>query len=135
MKQRLIVLFAVFAFAAPMSFADVQIVRDDSENPMVSIAKSTFYGALLGTVVSLAIMLVAGGDDDDIFKVSFASGTALGLGVGIYHVATRPSGGSTHALLNIKPDHTANLAIPQIGIGVSRRNELRVSAPILAWNF
>lgn len=81
--------------------AAVTTVREDAESPFVSVAKSTFYGSLFGTAIGCAILLIADGDDDDIFKVSFVGGTALGLGYGLYHVATRPSD-TTAALLRLE---------------------------------
>ncbi len=94
MKRKLewmLIAMAVLVIFEGKAFGAVNTVREDSESPFVSVAKSTFYGSLFGTAIGCAIMLIADGDDDDIFKVSFVSGTALGLGYGIYHVATRPS--------------------------------------------
>lgn len=73
------------AAAAPI------IERQGSENPVSEVAKSTIFGALAGLALGGAIALVANGNDDaDIVKWSFVSGTFIGFGYGIYHVATRP---------------------------------------------
>ena len=129
-KISFFILLSVFTsthlWAAPQN---IQIVREDSENPFVSIAKSTFYGATLGSIISFAIMLATNGDDSTIFKVSFISGTGLGLGYGIYHVATRDS----HATIQIS-DKGTSLGIPQVQLK-NKQKETQALVNVLAWSF
>ena len=78
---------------APAAQAAVEVRREGSENPMLEVAKSTFWGGLLGVMVGGALALATEDNDNDgdIVRWSFVGGVFLGLGVGMYHVATRPS--------------------------------------------
>lgn len=70
--------------------AQVTVVRQESENPVKSVATSTLYGALAGLTLGAAVALVAEENEDDIVKWCFVGGTFFGFGYGIYHVSTRP---------------------------------------------
>jgi hypothetical protein len=80
----------LFAVVRPAGAA-VEVSRTGSENPMVEVARSVFWGGVAGLVIGSAIALARNGDDswDDI-RWGFVGGTFLGLGFGIYHVTTRP---------------------------------------------
>ncbi len=132
MKHLFLLFFIVVLFTGQTVFSAEQIVRDDPESPLISVAKSTFYGALLGSVVALAIMIVASADDGDIFKISFVSGTALGLGYGIYHVSTRPPA-TAHAILNISPDNEMKLGFPHLSVGTFVQNRFKTN--LIKWSF
>lgn len=71
--------------------AAVDVERHGNENPVLEVAKSTIYGGLAGLVVGLALTWAADTDDDDITRWSFAAGTIVGLGAGIYFVSHRPA--------------------------------------------
>jgi hypothetical protein len=90
--------------------AQVVISREGAENPAVSITKSIFWGGLGGLILGGAIALVAEDNEGDIIKWSFVGGTAAGLAVGIWHVATRPQPSS--ALLDVGPEKT-RVALPR----------------------
>jgi hypothetical protein len=89
----LLVLVAGACLAPPAS-AQIIETRQGDANPMVSVFKSTIYGGLAGLVVGLAIAVASDDNDDgDAIRWGFVGGTFLGLGYGIYDVATRPSPG------------------------------------------
>jgi hypothetical protein len=104
------------AAAAPV------IERQGSENPVSEVAKSTIFGALGGLALGGAIALVSNGNNDgDIVKWGFVSGTFIGFGYGIYHVATRPK---TTALLELRdgvPSLHAAMPEPEPGRGMALR--------------
>ena len=83
-----IVLAVVFA---DDTRADVDVIRRGEENPMLTVAKSTFWGAVTGLVLGGAIALAAQDNEEDIMRWSIVAGTFVGFAIGIYHVATRPS--------------------------------------------
>jgi hypothetical protein len=94
--------------------AEVHVQRTSDENPMKEVAKSVFYGGLAGLMIGSAIAIADdGGDDGDKVRWGFAAGTFLGLGFGLYHVMSRPSGA---ALIEIE-DGQARLAFAQPTIG------------------
>ena len=81
---------AIMGLALP-ALAGVSVSRRSLENPAVEIFRSTVHGALAGTVVGVAFAVVDdGGNDGEIIENDFASGTFVGLGLGVYFVATRP---------------------------------------------
>ena len=90
-----IVAWTLLPLFSPVS-AQVEERRHSSANPVVEIFKSTVYGAGAGLVVGLAIELIEDQDGEAI-RWGFVGGTFLGMGYGIYHVATRP--GPTGAFL------------------------------------
>jgi len=91
-----IVVVILLALAAT-AFADVNVERRGSENPMQEIAKSTIYGALCGVMLGGAVALIHDGDDEDTLRWGLVAGTFFGFAYGFYHVSTRPS-----ALLEIE---------------------------------
>ena len=97
--------------------AQVVVDRHGEENPAVSITKSVFWGALGGLILGGAIALVAEEDEGEIIKWSFVGGTFAGLGVGIWHVATRPE--PAGALLEIGPEGT-RIAMPAFSLEAER---------------
>ncbi len=126
MKSRLVVLatalaaFCSFATSQAQSKQDstenrlpgsIQIVRAGEENPMVTIGKSTFYGMATGALLAGAISLAVEGDTEDLTKVFVVSGTFVGFGVGIYHVATRPKPYAA-AMLQFNGNGLAKLSLP-----------------------
>lgn len=136
MKNQIKILVVSLCFVSHVAFAaKPTIVREDAESPFVSIAKSTFYGALLGSVVSVAIMLIASGDDDDIFKVGFVSGTALGLGYGIFHVATRPSAEDSASLFKLSPERRLSMGLPGVRVKTNPRGPLGADVRLFSWRF
>lgn len=88
--QVLMLAACLCALLAPAAQAAVDVQRQGSENSMVEVARSTFYGALAGTVVGSAIALVAEGDGEPV-KWGFVLGTFAGLGYGLYQVNQRPA--------------------------------------------
>lgn len=108
---RWIALLLLLLILAPRS-AEAQVVvsRAGEENPAVSITKSIFWGGLGGLILGGAIALVAEDNEGDIIKWSFVGGTAAGLAVGIWHVASRPQ--PSAALFEIRPEGT-RVAFPR----------------------
>jgi hypothetical protein len=82
--------------------AQVSVVREGEENPVVTVAKSTAWGALAGLALGVAVALVADENQENITKWFFVGGVFGGFGYGIYHVATREH--PTTALLRIDRD-------------------------------
>jgi uncharacterized membrane protein YdcZ (DUF606 family) len=107
--------------------AQVTVVRTGEENPMVTIAKSTLYGAATGVILGLALSLAVDEDFGDVMKWSFVGGTLGGFFIGVYHVATRSQPSS--ALLQFNETGFARVALPTPVLRVSkdRSLDLRVS--------
>ena len=101
-----------------VSQAQVQVVRGGAENPVVTIGKSTLYGAGTGLLLGLALSLVVDEDTGDIMKWSFVGGTFGGFAIGMYHVANRPQ--PTAAMLQFNSGGLAKVAIPQPQVSFNR---------------
>jgi hypothetical protein len=119
------------------SVASAQIVetRQGDANPMVSVFKSTLYGAGAGTLLGLAVELIDDDSDGEATKWGFVSGTFFGFIYGFYHVATRPEPGS--ALLEIREGEIA-LAMPHLDArirGEAARRSLDVRAELFTLHF
>ena len=105
-----LLLVASTLFASRVS-AQVVETRQGEANPMVSVFKSTLYGAAAGTLLGLAVELVDGDSDFEATKWGFVGGTFFGFAYGFYHVATRSEPGS--ALLEMHEGGLV-LAIPRL---------------------
>ena len=109
-KGRWIALLLLLLVLVPRGgSAQVIVSREGTENPAISITKSIFWGGLGGLILGGAIALVAEDNEGEIIKWSFVGGTAAGLAVGIWHVATRPQ--PSAALLETGPAGT-RVAMP-----------------------
>ncbi len=108
---------------APAARAAVNVERQGAENPVLEVAKSTVYGGLAGLLLGGAIALVSDNNDNDgdIVKWSFVGGTFLGLGYGIYHVASRPKATAVIELRGGSPSLHAVLPAPEPGRGMTLR--------------
>ena len=91
--------------------AEVEIRRWGDENPVKVVAKSVFWGAVVGLALGGAIALVADDDYDDYLKWGFVIGTFGGFGYGLYHVHTREK--PSTSLLNIDKGGLA-LKVPSV---------------------
>ena len=83
-KYLAVLLIAITAFNGTAQAVDNQ------ESSVVTVGKSTFYGALTGLLVGGAAALVSGGSSGEILKWSFVGGTAGGFIWGVHDVSTRP---------------------------------------------
>jgi hypothetical protein len=96
---------AAFAVDAPellaRSSGNVNINREGSENPVMEVARSTFWGATAGTLIGLAISVAQDGSSGEPVRWGFVLGTFGGLATGIYFVSQRPQPSS---LLELKRD-------------------------------
>lgn len=101
MRVAVIVLLLCVVLVVTAS-AQVSVVREGEENPVITVAKSTAWGGLAGLVLGGAVALVADENQDDIMKWFFVGGVFGGFGYGIYHVAAREH--PTTALLRIDRD-------------------------------
>jgi hypothetical protein len=110
MRYLILVLLALALFAGDAR-SDVDVIRRGEENPMLTVAKSTFWGAMTGLVLGGAIALVAQDNEEDILRWSIAAGTFVGFAVGIYHVATRPS--ATNSLIQMG-GNGVSLGVPNL---------------------
>jgi len=117
----IVVLIAIVAVLSLSSVAQAQVtvVRGGAENPMVTIGKSTLYGAGTGLLIGLALTLVVDGETGDIMKWSFIGGTFGGFAMGLYHVANRPQP-SSGALFNFDSGGLAKVKLPEPQLQFSR---------------
>jgi hypothetical protein len=122
MKTKVVFLALMIAFCGTFrseAQAQVQVIRGGNENPMIAIAKSTIYGAGTGLLLGLALTLVVDEDTGDILKWSFVSGTFVGFGVGVYHVANRPQPSSA---LQFDGIHLARIRVPETQLASKSAN-------------
>ena len=105
-----IILVFVLVFNT-VSRAQVTVVRSGQENPVVTIGKSTLYGAGTGLLLGLALALVVEEDTGDIMRWSFVTGTFGGFLFGIYHVANRPQ--PTAAMFQFNSGGLAKVTLPK----------------------
>lgn len=94
MRIALLALLLTVAGALP-SAAQVQVVRQGDENPVLTIAKATFWGGVTGLLLGGAAALVAEENEDDYIRWFFVGGTFGGFGFGVYHVMTRDNPSSS----------------------------------------
>ena len=131
----LLIVLVIMLVTVVESRADVEVRRYGEENPMITIAKSTFWGGVAGLVLGGAVALVAGENEDDIVKWFFVGGVFTGFGVGLYHVATRPK--PTSSLLEINGDGLA-VNLPSIRFApedVSGHGEWRAAVTVFSLDF
>ena len=92
-------LFAPAAFAAtPMTAPEllsrasgsVSISRTGAENPVLEVAKSTYWGAVAGLVLGGAVSLAKEKHTLAPLRWGIAIGAFGGFGAGVYFVANRP---------------------------------------------
>lgn len=99
---------AAFAVDAPELLArksgNVQVSREGSENPVMEIARSVFWGATAGTLIGLALTVADQSDSSAPVRWGFVIGTFTGLATGVYFVSQRPEPSS---LLEIRRDGLA----------------------------
>lgn len=100
-----IIVICLLCLADAGASADVEVRRYGAENPMVTIAKSMFWGGLGGLLLGGAVALIADDNKEDYVKWGFVGGVFVGLGVGIYHVVTRPQ--PTSSLIRTDGDNVA----------------------------
>ena len=97
-----------FAAEAPELLAresgNVTVERHGVENPAMEVARSTFWGAVAGTVLGLAVAAVQDQNDSAAIRWGFALGTFAGFGAGVYFVAQRAQPAS---LLELRDGHLA----------------------------
>lgn len=118
-----------FVFA-PTANAQVAVVRGGNENPMVTVAKSTFYGALTGLLVGGALILATKSDEGDILRWSIVGGTFGGLAFGLYHVATRP--GPSNSMLQFDRTGLKKARLPKPMLRRNRISGTEVKIPLLS---
>ena len=102
LKKNLAALLVATTLFSAAAQADVDVIREGQESPMVTVGKSTFYGALTGVLIGGAIALAADENSSDVLKWSFVAGTSAGFLWGIYHVNTRPEPSSAMFSLGIR---------------------------------
>ena len=114
---RVVFILLIILIFASSARADVEVRRYGAENPMITIAKSTMWGGIVGLILGGATALVADKNEGDIIKWFFVGGVFVGCGVGVYHVATRPE--PTSSLLQINGDGLA-VNVPSIRFSSER---------------
>lgn len=122
----IVLLFSVNQIAE----AQTHVVRGGDENPVLTIGKSTLYGAGTGLLLGLALTLVVDEDTGDVLKWSFVGGTFGGFLIGVYHVATRPSASS--ALLQFDESGLARIAVPEPKIRLRRQAGLEMQLNLVS---
>jgi len=113
-----------------MAEAQTHVVRGGDENPVLTIGKSTLYGAGTGVLLGLALTLVVDEDTGDVLKWSFVGGTFGGFLIGVYHVATRPSPSS--ALLQFDETGLACITVPEPQIRLRRQAGLEMQLNLVS---
>ena len=134
MRCLTLVFFCALLAVAP-SDAQVTVVREGQENPVVTVAKSTLWGGLAGLVLGSAIALAVEENEDDIVKWFFVGGTIGGFGFGIYHVATRERPAS--ALLQIDGEGPV-IRAPVVFVrsaGGGTTQTIRTGVTLVDWRF
>lgn len=133
----IVLVAAVLAIAlgATRVTAQVRVIRVGEENPVKTIAKSTFWGGVTGLALGAAVALVAEKDEEDIIKWFFVGGVFGGFAFGVYHVLTRepPSTG----LIDIDEDGLS-IARPSITMtteGGADLREPRLNVTLLSLHF
>lgn len=131
-----IALMVIFSFTSETN-AQVSVVRGGEENPVITIGKSTLYGAGTGLLLGLALSLVVDEDTGDVVKWSFVGGTFGGFLLGIYHVASRPGPGT--ALLEFDKSRMTKINIPEPQLKftkasalISNDRSLEIKVPLVA---
>ena len=110
--------------------AQVQVIRGGEENPVVTIGRSTLYGAGTGLLLGLALSLVVDEDTGDIMKWSFVGGTFGGFAIGLVHVANRPQ--PTAALLQFNSRGLARIRIPEPQVSFNSARTLDFKVPLIS---
>jgi hypothetical protein len=108
-----VLLVVILAFFAVDSRADVDVIRVGDENPVLTIAKATFWGGVTGLLIGGALALVVDDNQEDYIKWGLVGGIVGGCAFGVYHVMSRPSGESS--LLETDGDSLA-LNFPTVNI-------------------
>jgi len=116
----------------PTAKAQVTVVRGGNENPMISVAKSTFYGALTGLLVGGALVLATKADNGDIMRWSFVGGVFGGLAIGLYHVANRP--GPSNSILQFNTKGLRKAQLPKPVIRLSRKAGVEINVPLMSFS-
>ncbi len=129
----LALLFFFALLAVTPSDAQVTVVREGQENPVVTVAKSTLWGGLAGLVLGSAIALVVEDNEDDVVKWFFVGATVGGFGLGIYHVATRE--GPSSALLQIDREGVVVRAPVVFVRSAGTPQTIRTGVTLLDWRF
>lgn len=122
----LVVLLLVLSFSSVVK-AQVAVLRGGEENPVITIGKSTLYGAGTGVLLGLALSLVVDEDFGEIMKWSFVGGTIGGFAIGVIHVATRSKPSS--AMLQFDSGRLAKVTVPrpELRLNSSKSLDFRVN--------
>ena len=122
----LLIVISMIFFINSETQAQVQVVRSGQENPVITIGKSTLYGAATGTLLGLALTLVVDEPTEDVLKWSFVGGTFGGFFLGVYHVATRPQ--PSAAMLQFDASGLTRVRFPEPQFRLNNRaREFRLS--------
>ena len=124
--------FAVGLLAITVFSATSQ-ADEDHESSVVTVGKSTFYGALTGLLVGGATALVAGGNSGDILKWSFVAGTPVGLIWGVHDVSTRPEHNS--AMVSLKSNGSTTVSLPKPQLRYSGDGDLGLEMTVFSLAF
>jgi hypothetical protein len=134
MRSALLITSVLCALALLPDYAvaQVTVVREGDENPMLTVAKSTFWGAVTGLLIGGAIAVAVDENKSDQVKWGFVIGTIGGCAFGFYHVMTREP--PTSALLNVERDAVA-WAVPSLEFDLAPPGETRARLSLLAFSF
>ena len=103
-------LLLVFTVIAGATDARAQ----SADNPVRTIAKSTFWGGVTGLALGGAAALVSNGDEKDIITWGFVIGVFAGFGFGVYHVLSNQH--RSYGLLDYDSGKLS-LGIPELALG------------------
>ncbi|SVC47036.1 uncharacterized protein METZ01_LOCUS299890 [marine metagenome] len=114
-KILLIFVFSTQLFSISLAEGQVTVEREGDENPVVVVAKSTFWGGIAGITTGLAIGLVV--KDYEVMRYTIAAGTLVGMYYGWRHVNSRPE---SLPVFEFKSNGSVHFSLPRLRIHIDR---------------
>ena len=114
-KILLLFVFTTQLFSISLAEGQVSVEREGDENPVLVVAKSTFWGGIAGITTGLAIGLVV--KDYEIMRYTIAAGTLVGMYYGWRHVNSRPE---ALPIFEFNSDGSAHFSPPGLRIQSDR---------------
>ncbi|MEC7490800.1 MAG: hypothetical protein VYA17_14565 [Pseudomonadota bacterium] len=114
-KILLLFVFNIQLFSISLAEGQVSVEREGDENPVLVVAKSTFWGGIAGITTGLAIGLVV--KDYEIMRYTVAAGTLVGMYYGWRHVNSRPE---ALPVFEFKSNGSVHFSPPRLRIHIDR---------------
>ena len=90
------------------------VCAQEKDNPVRTIAKSTFWGGVTGLALGGAIALVSDGNEQEVITWGFVLGVFGGFGFGVYHVMSNDH--RAYGLLDYDSGKVS-LRVPELALG------------------